>query len=439
MDFADETMKKIAILNQELFFREQIIEGLKATINNFELNIKSSDEEIRLKKKKQEFKAISNPWRNLFDNLNKEIKNKSSNKGLQINKLKQEKQDYQSIIDKLNLENEIKTQYSFKHQNNETNLLYELDKLRQENENYKSNLTKLKQEREKNKDIKQLNKKENDDIIEEELSLVMGSNSSNQDSLEFGIEKFIIDSKALLYAEIFEHLSNTYNEQLPKGCNLSETKYKKVKSLIQILLTLEEKNCIGLDFKSSKNENEVITTLIRNTYHIVEEKPIDYNILDLYDTAIYFKNTLNIKGGLFYDRHITMNIPSLLLQNYSIRTIQVIEKILQTAQTVLLIFGPFGRNCLLYLIQNSQFLEYIPTFEEILGFTTEAKRYFTSQLDNIIQEKQLYIDVSGLLSKKSSLHEQEISSQVVSEKGSANERKYDANVPHDVHTCVEDD
>ncbi|CAG8705429.1 18866_t:CDS:2 [Gigaspora margarita] len=104
----------------------------------------------------------------------------------------------------------------------------------------------------------------------------------------------------------------------------------------------------SLDFINLKNENEVITNLIKNAYHIVEEKLINYNVLDLYDMAIYFKNTLKIMGGSFYDRHITMNIPSLLLQNYSIRT-----------------------------IQNSQFLEYIPTFEEILGFTTEAKRYFS--------------------------------------------------------------
>ncbi|CAG8459484.1 2906_t:CDS:2 [Racocetra persica] len=41
--------------------------------------------------------------------------------------------------------------------------------------------------------------------------------------------------------------------------------------------------------------------------------------------------------------------------------------------------------------------------------------------------------------EESLLHEQEISSWVVSEKGSVNERKYGANVPRDVHTCVGDD
>ncbi|CAG8461411.1 5699_t:CDS:2 [Dentiscutata erythropus] len=56
----------------------------------------------------------------------------------------------------------------------------------------------------------------------------------------------------------------------------------------------------------------------------------------------------------------------------------------------------------------------------------------------VVLEQPLYW-VSGLLSEESSLHEQEISSRVVSEKGSANERKYDANVPRDVHTCVGDD
>ncbi|CAG8801202.1 20100_t:CDS:2, partial [Racocetra fulgida] len=124
----------------------------------------------------------------------------------------------------------------------------------------------------------------------QELSLDMGSNN-NQDSLEFGIKKFIIDTKTPFYAKISEQcaiingmvyfylrtdkgvkwffltsLSNTYNEHLPKG----------------------------LDFKSSKNENEVITNLIKNAYQIEEEKPINYNILDLFDTAIHFKNTLKI-------------------------------------------------------------------------------------------------------------------------------------------------
>ncbi|CAG8548592.1 213_t:CDS:2, partial [Gigaspora margarita] len=40
------------------------------------IKIKSSDEEKRLKEKSQEFKAISNPWENLF--LNSKLKNNRS-------------------------------------------------------------------------------------------------------------------------------------------------------------------------------------------------------------------------------------------------------------------------------------------------------------------------------------------------------------------------
>ncbi|CAG8582241.1 29593_t:CDS:2, partial [Gigaspora margarita] len=129
MNCADENLqlrRKLEILNKDLVFREQIIEGLEDTISNFELKcsicfdyfsnpctiscghtfcyiclymwecptccvkitqelvlsfvikdiidyfikIKSSDEERRLKKRFQEFKAISNPWGNLFHNSN---------------------------------------------------------------------------------------------------------------------------------------------------------------------------------------------------------------------------------------------------------------------------------------------------------------------------------------------------------------------------------
>ncbi|CAG8672584.1 10670_t:CDS:2 [Dentiscutata erythropus] len=37
------------------------------------------------------------------------------------------------------------------------------------------------------------------------------------------------------------------------------------------------------------------------------------------------------------------------------------------------------------------------------------------------------------------IEQNQISSLFVSEKGSANKRKYDANVPHDVNTCIKDD
>ncbi|KAF0395997.1 hypothetical protein F8M41_010158 [Gigaspora margarita] len=67
--------RNIEILNKELIFREQIIEApvlsfvIKEIIDYF-VRIKSLDEETRFKTKKQEFKAISNLWENLFGNSN---------------------------------------------------------------------------------------------------------------------------------------------------------------------------------------------------------------------------------------------------------------------------------------------------------------------------------------------------------------------------------
>ncbi|CAG8676773.1 18117_t:CDS:2, partial [Cetraspora pellucida] len=113
MNYAEEIKQlesNIERLNQELILREHVIQGLEANINSFGLKcticfeymsnpctiscghtfcyhclykwdiidhfirIKSSDEEIRLEKKHQEFKAKSNPWVNFFGNSSTETK-----------------------------------------------------------------------------------------------------------------------------------------------------------------------------------------------------------------------------------------------------------------------------------------------------------------------------------------------------------------------------
>ncbi|CAG8581818.1 20038_t:CDS:2, partial [Racocetra persica] len=101
----------------------------------------------------------------------------------------------------------------------------------------------------------------------------------------------------------------------------------------------------------------------------------EIKILDLFNIAVYFKKNLN---GSFYDRYITTDFYN--LKSYSQEFIYSIQKVLQAAQTILLIFGLYGQECLLYLNQHEQYLNYIPTFKEILDFTIEAKRYFSMYL-----------------------------------------------------------
>ncbi|CAG8828519.1 34619_t:CDS:1, partial [Racocetra persica] len=100
---------------------------------------------------------------------------------------------------------------------------------------------------------------------------------------------------------------------------------------------------------------------------------IEVDLLDLFDAALCFKKNLN---GAFYDRYVTMNLSS-LKNIYSDEIIYAMQKILQAIQTVMLVFGPYGWGCLLYLKQQEQFSKLLPTFKEILDFTIEAKRYFS--------------------------------------------------------------
>ncbi|CAG8811244.1 24950_t:CDS:2 [Gigaspora margarita] len=105
----------------------------------------------------------------------------------------------------------------------------------------------------------------------------------------------------------------------------------------------------------------------------LNDDAIEIDIIDLFDAAICFKKDLN---SSFYDRYVIINLPN-LKNIYSDEIIYAMQKILQAIQTILLIFGPYGRGCLLYLKQHKEFSSFIPTFKEILDFSIEAKRYFS--------------------------------------------------------------
>ncbi|CAG8648508.1 12771_t:CDS:2, partial [Dentiscutata erythropus] len=58
--------------------QEPVLSFVIKDIIDYFIKIKSSDEERHLKKRFQEFKAISNPWGNLFHNSNTKTKTKNN-------------------------------------------------------------------------------------------------------------------------------------------------------------------------------------------------------------------------------------------------------------------------------------------------------------------------------------------------------------------------
>ncbi|CAG8624579.1 12219_t:CDS:2, partial [Cetraspora pellucida] len=130
---------------------------------------------------------------------------------------------------------------------------------------------------------------------------------------------------------------------------------------------INDKNNFIHNWQEPKEDKELYHEIFQ---WATDGKKID--ILDLFDTALCFKKDLN---GSFYDRYVTMNIPNLKIHREE--TIYALQKILQATQTILLIFGPYGRECLLYVKKHEQYSRLIPTFKEILEFTIEAKRYFS--------------------------------------------------------------
>ncbi|CAG8459840.1 35503_t:CDS:2 [Gigaspora margarita] len=179
-----------------------------------------------------------------------------------------------------------------------------------------------------------------------------------------GIVYFFGNNKEVKF---LNSLSTIYEERLPRRCDiLLDIKYKKLEYLINSLNLLDKKNFI-YNWQEPKEEQELYQLIFN---WATDEIEIDF--LDLFDAAVYFKKDLN---GSFYDRYVTMNLPSLKV--YSDEIIFAMQKILQATQTILLIFGPYGRECLLFLKQHEQYSRLIPTFKEILDFSIEAKRYFS--------------------------------------------------------------